>query len=95
MAGPVAGEIPGTRSSLATFGYDNSQAVLLEMIPDDVNGLVPGLAAPGEDSWGRSQINSSLSAGDWGVVAVVPGRHLGGEGAYASGANWRRRHEAW
>ena len=77
MARPVAGAIPGARSSLAVFRYDNSQAVLLEMIPDDINGILSGWAAPGEDVWDSAQINSALAAGDWGVLAIIPGHYLG------------------
>ena len=47
------------------------------MVPDDVNGLLSGLAAPDGDTWDRGQIDSSLAAGDWGVVAVIPGYYLG------------------
>ena len=77
MARPVVGKIPGARERLASFRHNDSRAELLGMVREDVDGLLPIISSPGEDTWEYGQIDTSLDAGDWGVVAVAQGHYLG------------------
>ena len=77
MARPVVGEIPGARKRLASFRHNDSRAELLGMAREDVDGLLSIISSPGEDTWEYSQIDTSLAAGDWGVVVVAQGNYLG------------------